>query len=190
MLHLQSQIEIDVPAADTFRLLCDPARKAALNPAVELISAAMVSGGSLGPGSRFLYRLRNAAGIRSFHCTVTAFVPNRLIELESDTNPPFRVRQTLEATLYGCLLLHEEWLDDSAVAVPAQTHEQLLPTLKRLLYEAIGHGLPSTDLLRERQREALRDQLLQSLTLWLGNIKDALETASQVALAGNSALAT
>ncbi|OGI39751.1 MAG: hypothetical protein A2140_01170 [Candidatus Muproteobacteria bacterium RBG_16_62_13] len=190
MLHLQSQIEIDVPAADTFRLLCDPARKTALNPAIELLSAALVSAGPVGQGSRIHYHLRTGAGVRSFHCTVTAFAPDRLIEMESDTSPPFRVRQTLEATLYGCSLLHEEWLDDGAVALPAQTHEQPLPILKRLLQEAIGHGLPSTTLLRERQREALRDQLLQSLALWLGNIKDALEIASQAAPAENSALAT
>lgn len=190
MLHLQSRIDIDVPAADAFRLLCDPARKAGLNPAIELLSTALVSAGPLGQGSRILYRLRADAGIRSFHCTVTAFAPNRLIEMESDTNPPFRVRQTLETTLYGCSLLHEEWLDDSAVSLPAQAHEQPLPTLKRLLQEAIGHGLPSSDFLRERQREALREQLLQTLAQWLGNIKNTLETASHVALVENSALAT
>jgi len=179
MLHLQSQIDIDVPVGDAFRLLCDPARKAELNPTISVVNATVVGGGTLVHGSRVHYRLNTAAGLQSFTCTVTAFVPNRLIEMESDTHPPFRVRQTLETTLYGCRLVHEEWVKIGAAQIQSESRERPLSTLKRLLQDAIGHGMPTPDALARRQHEILVDQMQQTLAAWLAKMKDHLETATR-----------
>jgi len=188
MLHLQSQIDIDVPVGDAFRLLCDPARKAELNPKTGVVHVAVAGGGTLGPGSRVHYRLNTSNGLQSFHCTVTAFIPNRLIEMESDTNPPFRVRQSLEATLYGCRLLHEEWMEIGPAQVQADSRERPLSTLKRLLQEAVGHGMPTPAALSRRQMELLEENLQQTLGEWLANIKASLETAGQGELTEQTAV--
>lgn len=93
-------------------------------------------------GSRLHHCLRVPAGITSFDSEVTAFVPDRLIELVSDTRPPFRVRQTLEPTLYGCQPIHEEWLTPDAAPLQATGEDRPLLYLLRRLRAAIGLSRP------------------------------------------------
>jgi len=184
MLHLRTEIDCDVPVADAFRLLCDPERLMRLNPQVNLLSAAPISAGPLAVGSRLRYCLRVPAGTTSFVAEVTAFVPDRLIEFVSDTQPPFRVRQTLEPTLYGCQLIHEEWLTPDAAQLQAAGEERPLLYLLRMLQAAVGLSRPSGEELEQTRRETLRDELQRALGLWLQNIKDHLE-ASATPLAHN-----
>jgi len=190
MLHLQAQIEIDVPVSDAFRLLCDPARKTELNPQVELIHAIPVTEGVLAPGSRIRYCLRTAGGVRNFHCTVTALVPDRCIEMVSDTQPPFRVRQTLEATLYGCILQHDEWIDAGRDQVQEAGRQRPLAFLLRLMEEAAAHSMPTASQMDDNQQDTLRAELTEALEGWLGNIKHYLESAGQEVPDGDSAIAT
>jgi len=190
MLHLQDQIDIDVPASEAFRLLCDPARKTELHPQVELIQAMLVSDGTLALGSRIHYCLRTPGGIRNFHCTVTAFEADRCIEMVSDTQPPFRVRQTLEPTLYGCTLRHEEWMDAGRNQVQEAGRQRPMAFLLRLMEQAAGHSMPTALEMAATQQDTLRDELQQTLETWLDNIKAHLETASQALPDSNSAIVT
>jgi uncharacterized protein YndB with AHSA1/START domain len=188
MLHLQSEIECDVPVADVFRLLCDPVRLTRLNPRVTLLNAAVVSAGPLAAGSRLQYRLRNAAGVVSFGAEVTAFEPGHLIEVVSDTQPPFRVRQTLEPTLHGCQLKHEEWLTPDNAQLQAATAERPLLYLLRMLQHATGLSRPSGEELEQTRSDTLRDEMQRALGVWLQNIKHHLETAA-AALTHDSSVA-
>jgi len=190
MLHLESQIEIDVPAPLAFALLCDPVRKTELNPKVEAVLAANPSTSSLGVGSRIHYRLRTASGYRAFHCTVTAFEPDRLLEVVSDTQPSFRVRQSLEPTLYGCLLRHDEWIDAGRAQIQAGGRERPLPFLLRVLEAAVGHSMPTPEEMEQGQQEILQSELEQSLAEWLTNIKVCLESSSQDLPDSDSAVVT
>lgn len=174
-LHLRSEIDCDVPVADAFRLLCDPARLTRLNPRVKLLSAALISAGPLAMGSRLRYRLRLLSGTASFGTEVTAFVPDRLIEFVSDTQPPFRVRQTLEPTLYGCQLTHEEWLTPDNAQLHAAAEERPLLYLLHMLQDAVGLSRPSGAELEQTQRDTLRAEMQDALGAWLRNIKNHLE---------------
>lgn len=180
MLHLQSEIECDVPVAEVFRLLCDPARLTRLNPRVRLLNAAVISAGPLAIGSRLRYSLRNAAGVVSFGAEVTAFERERLIEVVSDTQPPFRVRQTLEPTLCGCQLRHEEWLTPDSVQLQVATAERPLLYLLRMLQDATGLFRPSGEELEQTRCDTLRDEMQRALGVWLQNIKNHLETSATV----------
>jgi len=189
MLHLRTEIECDVPVANAFRLLCDPERLMRLNPRVNLLSATQISAGPLAVGSRLRYCLRVPAGSVSFDTEVTAFVPDQLIEFVSDTQPPFRVRQTLAPTLYGCQLIHEEWLPPDAAQLQAAGEERPLLYLLRMLQVAVGLSRPSDEELEQTQRETLRDELQRALGLWLENIKTYLEAAAASLTHGPSATA-
>jgi hypothetical protein len=178
MVHLHSEIECDAPVADAFRLLCDPERVTRLNPRVNLLSAEVLSAGSLALGSRLQYRLRLRSRIANLFTEVTAFVPDRLIEYISDTHPPFRVRQTLEPTLDGCRLTHEEWLSPADAQVQSAVAERPLVYLLRMLQSAVGLSRPSDTELEQTQRDTLRDEMQSTLGLWLHNIKHHLETAA------------
>jgi len=178
MLHLQAEIECDVPVAEAFRLLCDPARLTRLNPRVKLLNAAVISAGPMAVGSRLRYSLRNVAGVVSFGAEVTAFEPGRLIEVVSDTQPPFRVRQTLEPTLYGCQLRHEEWLTPDSAQLQAATAERPLLYVLRMLQDAAGLSRPSGEELEQTRCDILRDEMQRALGVWLQNIKHHLEAAA------------
>jgi hypothetical protein len=190
MLHLQSQIELDVPAGQAFALLCDPVRKTELNPQVEAVLAAVLSTGPLGVGSRIHYHLRTATGHRIFNCTVTAFEPDRVLEVVSDTHPPFRARQSLEPTLYGCMLMHEEWIEAGHAQVQAGGRQRPLPFLLRVMEAAVAHSMPTPAEMDLDQQETLKSELQQALDLWLGQIKACLETTHHELPDSNSAMVT
>lgn len=190
MLHLQSQIEIDVPAGQAFALLCDPVRKSELNPQIEAVLMAAVSAGPLDVGSRFHYRLRTAAGLRAFNCTVTAFEPDRLLEVVSDTTPPFRVRQTLEPTLDGCLLSHDEWIEAGQAQVQAGAQQRPLPFLLRVLEAAVGYSMPTPAELDRGQHDILKNELQRALDTWLDRLKACLESAHHELPDSDSAIVT
>jgi len=190
MLHLRSEIDCDAPVADAFRLLCDPVRLTRLNPRVKkLLSVAPIPAGPLAVGSRLRYRLRLPAGASSFDAEVTAFVPDQLLEFVSDTQPPFRIRQTLEPTLYGCQLIHEEWLTPDTAQLEAAGQERPLLYLLRMLQTAVGLSRPSGEELEQARRETLHDELQRALRLWLRNIKDHLEAAATLLTHNPSATA-
>ena len=190
MLHLQAQIELDVPAGQAFALLCDPVRKTELNPQIEAVLAVVVSTGPLGVGSRIHYRLRTKTGLRTFNCTVTAFEPDRVLEVISDTNPPFRVRQSLEPTLDGCMLMHEEWIKAGHAQVQAGGQQRPLPFLLRVMETAVAHSIPTPAEMDLCQEETLKTELLQTLDDWLGNIKTCLESAHHELPSSDSAVVT
>ena len=188
MFHLEARIDIESPASAVFRLLCDPVRMAELNPRVEIVSASVISSGVLGTDSRIHYSLRTRSGLQSFHCTVTTFEQDRVIEMVSDTQPPFRLRQSLEPALHGCTLVHEEWLRLDIRHVQKASQERPLPYLLRLFQAAAGHSIPSDTVLEETQYLALRAEMQEALSLWLINIKMHLETSSVSPIVGGPAL--
>jgi len=190
MLHLQSQIELDVPAGQAFALLCDPVRKSELNPQIEAVLAAVVSSGPLGVGSRIHYRLRTKTGLRTFNCVVATFEPDRVLEVISDTQPPFRVRQSLEPTLYGCTLMHEEWIEAGHAQLQAGGQQRPLPFLLRVMEAAVAHSMPTPAEMELGQQEALKTELQQALDDWLGHIKTSLEATHHELPDGDSAVVT
>lgn len=171
MLHIQSSIEIAASRAEAFRLLGDAERKARLNPEIEVLNVTQVTDGPLGLGTRIYYSLQTAAGTRNFHCEVVAFELNRLIEWVSDTQPSFRVRQSLEPTATGCRLVHDEWLAVE-VAAPKKTRWSLRHVVEA--FEKVSgfdapSGAPAAD------AADMRAAMQRSLSVWLGNIKSCLE---------------
>lgn len=187
MLHIHSSIEIRASLAEVFRLLCDPERKTRLNPAIELLHAVPVTPGALAVGSRIFYSLRTRQGQHNFHCQVTAFEPNRLIEWVSDTVPSFRVRQTLEPDGQGCRLLHDEWLTVARAEQPAQPS---LSELAGLLRRAAGLDAPSMPAPAEEGIARLQTTLEQQLGVWLGNIKAQFEGPEESPAATFETIAT
>jgi len=177
MLHIQSSIEIAASLAETFRLLGDAERKARLNPDIKVLNVAQVTDGPLGPGTRIYYSLETPAGIRNFHCEVVAYEPDRLIEWVSDTQPAFRVRQSLEPTETGCRLVHDEWLARE-VAVPKKTRKWSLFDVADAFREASDLDTSPAPAAGGGDEQALLGAMQRSLAVWLGNIKSCLEGPS------------
>lgn len=175
MIHIHSSIDIDVAPDAVFDLLCDPERKTALNPKVVVLKARRETAGPVGPGTEFFYSLGGDWGAKSFRCRVTAFAADRMIEVVSDTNPPFRVRQTLEPTLTGCRLVHEEWLDLAPRQAQRAAQENPLFYTLKLLQRAAGLTLPTAHELDLAADDTLTRQMQCDLAVWLGNIKASLE---------------
>jgi uncharacterized protein YndB with AHSA1/START domain len=166
MIHVQATIEINTSPAEVFRLLCDPELKTRLNPDVELLQAAVLSPEPLAVGSRIFYRLRTPHGVSEFHCDVSAFETNRLIEWVSDTQPQFRVRQVIEATTGGCRLIHEETLQ---TAEPAKPRKWSLADLAQAFQQAAGLDAPTAP------GENMQQAMQAGLTRWLENMRVFLE---------------
>ncbi len=173
MVHVQATITIQASPAEVFRLLCDPELKTRLNPDVELLHAAPLTPGPMCVGSRIFYSIRVPDGARSFHCEVTAFEHNRLIEWRSDTQPAFRVRQGLEPTSTGCRLVHDEWLDTVAPA-PATTRGWSLADIAQAFRQAAGLDMPT---LTSDAETDMQRVMQERLGVWLENIRAHLETA-------------
>jgi hypothetical protein len=174
MLHIQSSIEIATSLGEAFRLLGDAERKARLNPEIEVLRVSQVTDGPLGVGTRIYYSLQTPAGTRSFHCEVVAFESNRLIEWVSDTQPLFRVRQSLEPTSRGCRLVHDEWLAIEVVP-PRKQRQWSLLDVAQAFEKVAGFDVPAAG--AGGAAGELVDAMQRSLSVWLGNIKSSLEAA-------------
>jgi len=174
MLHLQSSIEIATSLAEAFRLLADAECKARLNPDIEVLKISQVTDGPIGMGTRTFFSLRTDTGIRNFHCEVVGFEPNRYIEWLSDTQPAFRVRQSLELTATGCLLVHDEWLDEQP-KTPAQDSRGVLFDIADAFQLAASMDISPAPAHAANPSEDLRLHMQERLAVWLANIKSRLE---------------
>jgi hypothetical protein len=177
IVHLSACIDIQASPAKAFGLLCDPARKARLNPAVTVLEAALVSPGPMGRGARLRYRLRMAGGIAAFGCEVTEFEPDRLIEFRSQSPVPFRLRQGVDPRPDGCRLWHEESAEIACPTVGAAAERRTLPYLLRLFGAGAGLFPLTPAVIEELQEETIADEMSAELAAWLANIKADLESA-------------
>jgi len=178
VIHLRSAIDITASLVDAFRLLTDSESKARLNPGVEVISIIREAGTPLAIGARTFFSLRTPEGVQNFNCAVTAFENNHFIEWLSDTQPGFRVRESVEMTATGCRITHEEWFDEFSdeSAAPAQ---HVLSEIADAFQLAASMNIgPVAGQLRDPAID-LQKQLEARLSAWLENIKSHLENADQ-----------
>jgi hypothetical protein len=178
MIHIRSSVELAVPPTTLFELLCDPARKASLNPKITVLNATLATPGPVGVGSEFFYSLKIGAGSAAFRCRVTAFEANRLIEVVSDTARPFRVRHAIEPTVNGCRLVHDEWVEAGPAQAPRATREQNAFRFMNIFNRALDHALPTAHDLDIEANQRLSHEMQNDLAVWLANIKTHLETGS------------
>jgi len=176
MLHIQSSIEIETSLAEAYRLLADSERKARLNPDIEVLKIESVTDGPLAVGTRTFHSLRTANGVQKFHSEVVACETNRYIEWLTDTQPAFRVRQSLELTATGCLLVHEEWLDTQP-ELPAMDSLGVLLEVAETFRDAASMDLSPRPAHVGDPAEGLRHDMQRSLAAWLANIKSHLEVS-------------
>lgn len=183
MVHVQATINIQASPAEVFRLLCDPERKARLNPDVEVLHAASLTPGPMGVGSRIFYRLRTPNGVCEFHCEISAFETNRVIEWVSDTRPSFRVRQLVEPTATGCQLVHDECLE-SATPAPVKPRRWSFTEIAQAFQQAAGLDVPAA------VDDKMQGAMQASLARWLENIRSCLEQSRAESGGGLHAIAT
>lgn len=177
MVVVSRSIQIQAPVARVFALMADPAAKAALNPLVEPIRVEIEDHGPLRLGSICRYRLQAGNRIIDYRGRVTAFAPERLIQSVTDSAVPFEIQVETAPADDGTVLTQTERFE----ATDTMRERALPPSLWERVTE-FGHRVfVLTDLdtelrLRERQEQALADDLGDKLEQWLVAIKRHLET--------------
>jgi len=171
-------VEVRAGPARVFALVSDPARKAALNPNVQVIRVELEGEGPVAEGSRFYHRLQRGQRIFEYRSRVVRMVPPRLFESRGETDPPFEVRVTVEPAPGGCRLTQQETLE-----VAPELLDALEPVSVggRAVREMAGWlaFLPGPRQfgahLRGLQRDRLARRLTRELEAWLVAIKAHLE---------------
>jgi len=182
MIRIVESVDIDAQPAEVFRLLCDPERKARLNPGVTVLQASVMTPGPIARGARIRYRLCTTSGVSAFDCEVTEFEPDHVIEVQSQAPIRFTVRQSVDPHPGGCRLVHQESAEIGPARLRTHAERHPLPYLLQLLRAAAGLVLPSADELEETQTQTVADEMRTALRTWLTNIKTDLEsnTSSEV----------
>lgn len=173
-------IHIDAPVDRVFDLMCDPGRRAALNPNVIPLLAETEDGLPIHHGSVCHFQLRIGERIADYRLNIREVVPMRRIVAISDTAIPFETIMEVAAEDGGTRLTQTETFvptdDMLREAVPPVPASRRLSRLLERLYPVIDGD--SATSLRDRQEAALRNSLERKLALWLDAIRKHLETPS------------
>lgn len=179
-LAFSASVEIRAEVAEVFNLVSDLRRKASLNPNIQVIRVELEGEGRIGEGSVFYHRFQRGTRIMEYRSRCVRFVPPRLFESRSETDPPFEVRVTVEPTPAGCRLTQQEELE-----VTPELLDALEPGPKdvRTFRDIVGllalfpSVRPLGSELRTLQHERVVRRLTGELQSWLDAIRGHLEAA-------------
>ena len=171
-------MEIQAEVAEVFNLVSDLRRKASLNPNIQVIRVELEGEPTIREGSVFYHRIQRGTRIVEYRSRCVRYVPPRLFQTRSETNPPFEVTVTVEPTASGCRLTQREALEVTAEMLdalePPAAKAGLFREVVRLLNLFPGARQLEPEI-RAHQREQLKRKLKLELQAWLDAIKANFE---------------
>lgn len=171
-------MEICAEVAQVFNLISDLRRKASLNPNIQVIRVELEGEPTIKEGAVFYHRIQRGTRIVEYRSRCIRYVPPRLFQTRSETDPPLEVTVTVEPTASGCRLTQREELEVTPEILdafePAGTKGSLFREVSRLLRLFPGARQLESEI-RAHQRERLKKRLTKELQAWLEAIKANLE---------------
>lgn len=174
MVRVSHTVDIRARPEAVFDLVCDVARRARLDPNATALGVAKETPGPVRVGTVFYYRLVIEGKIAEYRSRCIAIEPDRLLVTQSDTQPPFQVRITVEPVPGGARLTQEERFELAPLYFPLpRAPGRLGRWLQRLFGERryLVQG-PEALAAEEADWEA---RLNHRLARWLASIKRHLE---------------
>ncbi len=172
-------MQIHAEAAEVFALVSDLRRKAPLNPNIQVIRVELEGEGSVREGSVFYHCFQKGSQILDYRSRYVRYVPPKLFETRSETDPPFEVKVTVEPIPDGCRLTQQEALEVTPDLLdnlePACTGARRFRDIVRLLPLFPGVRQLGSEF-RAHQCKQLTKKLTAELQAWLDAIKTHLET--------------
>lgn len=171
-------VHIDAPVERVFALLCDPARRAGLNPAVTPVRVEIEGDGPLATGTICHFRLQTGSGVVEYRSRVRDVVPNRKIVWITDTAIPIEITLEVDAEDTGSRFTHSERFEPSEAML-----ETAPPARGGRFLQWLDGLLPLLDSDAAERMHAQREQLLEdklgrNLERWLTAIRLELEGQS------------
>jgi hypothetical protein len=177
MVHLKASIDIFARPEEVFRLVADVERRTRLDPHVAVLGVAQLTHGPLNPGTEFHHRVVIGGHIADYRSRCVAYEPGRLMEMVSDSSPPFTTRVQVAPNCDGACLIHEEFFELPELCMP-------LPRAGGWFGKVLTRMFGDAEYLRQgaealAQEEAQMEALLQQrLNKWLQAIKRHLEKSA------------
>ncbi len=176
MVVFQS-IHIAAPVEQVFALLCDPARRAALNPDVTPLQVETDDRQPLHTGSTCRFRLQIGGRIVEYRLHFRAVIPPARIEAVSDTAIIFETIMETKAEAGGTRLTQTEIFEPSddmliEAAPPFPASRRFSRLIARLLPFLDSDSAEDQ---RARQEAVLKEMLEKKLGIWLVAIRQEME---------------
>ncbi len=175
MHRVTESIEINTPVEKVFAFIKNIEGRMRLSPSYTLLSFKKLTGGDVGVGTRFRVVLLSGGKRSEYESEVLEFVEGRRI-VTRDTKGRLRLTLTLRETPNGTLLTHdEEFVIPVDVIYPVEDD-------KRPLWLKVLQGIISLDTAsfvdreKDKRIEEIKNNLRRNLRLWLGRIKEAIES--------------
>ena len=179
MVHVKETIDIKAEPAQVFALVTDVARKAEIDPNTRVLGVSQETESPVGLGTVFHYRLVIEGKIADYHSTCTAFESGRMIETVSDSQPPFKIRVTVEPTTDGCRLTQEESFSLPVIRVPVPQARGWLGNCFRLLFGDKEFLMQGPEVVT-REEARIQQRLQTRLARWLAAIKASIEAEQSI----------
>jgi hypothetical protein len=169
-------IDIHTPVGKAYVLMCDPARRARLNPAITPISVELEGGGPVAVGTVCHFRLQTPAGLADYRSRVVTLIPGRQIVWCTDTAVPVEITLAVEELAGHCRFTHAESFEPNeamlAMAAPKGSRGRFLQWVAGLLPFL---DLDAAERLQDQREQALEAKLGEGLERWLVAIRTELE---------------
>ncbi len=174
MLRIQASVDIQVEPAAVFALVTDVARKARLEPNASALAVGQETEGPVDVGTVFHYRLAIEGKIADYRTRCVAFKPGRMMETVSDSDPPFRIRVTVEPVPGGARLTQEESFSLPVLRVPVPRAGGWPGRLLRFVFGKEDFIVQDPESVAEEEAQMVA-KLEPRLAEWLNAIKTHLE---------------
>lgn len=177
---VSQSIHIAAPVEQVFALLCDPARRAVLNPNATPLLVETDDHQPLHTGSTCHFRLQIGERVVDYRLHIRAVIPLVRIEAVSDTAITFETIMETSAEAGGTRLTQTESFEPSddmliEAAPPVPASRRFSKLIARLLPFLDSD---SAEDLRARQEAILKESLEWKLGTWLEVIRQELENSS------------
>lgn len=179
MARLHASIDIMASPRVVFSLVEDLVQMIRLNPSVKVLGIAKETNGPVNVGTTFICRLVVAGKITEHRCQCTGFIPGKVMETVSDTNPKFHVRTVVEPIPGGTRLTHEEFFTLPGLMFPIPQANGWLGKLLRFMFGDKRELKQDPESIAADEAE-LESMLQPRLISWLNRIKNYLEQQPSV----------
>jgi hypothetical protein len=177
MATVKQYIDIKASMDEVFALVIDAERRSKLNPKATLLAMSHYPEGQIKEGTIFNYRVIVEGKVIEYKNTCIGLEQNRYFETQTDTEPPFRVKLSIEKIGDKIRLTQEEQFSLPKIHLSIPQSRGLLGKFIRQMFG--NEAKIDQDPELHAQREAEYSVKLNSrLILWLEAIKTHLETES------------
>lgn len=182
MVHFTEFVDIMVEPFFVFMLVENVGFRSRLNPYARVLDLVKETQGPISIGTTFCHRQIIEGQLSEYHSICTEYVPGNILETESDTDPRFKVRLTVDPIPGGARLTQEESFELIPFVMPTPTMRGLPGKFFQLIFGDIKVIKQTPESLIQEELE-LVTHLQPKLAAWLRKIKLRLEHSPAMLLA-------